>query len=465
MPFLTDARKAYPTSLLVHAGPLFYEDAGTDAKKKGQQARQAEVVADLVGRTRFDVAGATLTDEVASGVKLGALGQRAKVELTAANLSIAGETFEPRVVKAIGGLRVGIFALASPTEVSESTADARVTDPEAAAASAVAALSREADVVVLLSGLGLRETKRLVRKVPGIQFAIAGGMGEHPSVSEEAELVGETRVLQFHREGRYVGRLTVRLVPGKAGVGMADVSGPSDAEVRAMDDRIARLEQSLASWAKTRPEDDHDVRSARHHLAALKDERAKRAGARPVAPSDRSSFSFALVPLNWDLPQDPSTVEIMKAFDEELARINVANAGTLPAAKPGEATYVGVDACFECHEDTRTFWKATAHSRAWETLERDGKTFDTECVSCHVTGYGKATGSLVGHTQGREDVQCEACHGPGSLHCEDGDVAKLVEKPVEATCVVCHNKHHAPNFVFTTHRPKLLVPGHGKPLR
>ena len=144
--------------------------------------------------------------------------------------------------------------------------------------------------------------------------------------------------------------------------------------------------------------------------------------------------------------------------------INIANAGTLPEAKPGEAVYVGVKACLECHDEVESFWKHDRHAEAWATLEKDKKTFDAECVSCHVTGYGRAGGSLVGHTEGRENVQCEACHGPGSKHAEDGDPDLIVREPTVEVCVGCHNSHHSPTFDFAVYKPKLMVPGHGKPV-
>jgi len=465
IPFLAEERKHHPGASLLHAGPLFYEDAEVDAKKKAQRERQAEVTADLVAQTGIDVTGATATDQIASHGHLLDLASRAKVQVTAANLTIAGKTIAPRVVKEIDGLRIGIVALAAtPTEdeLKELPAGTAVSDPEKAAVDAVAALKGDADVVVLLSDLGLRETKRLVRKVEGFDFAIAGGMGEHPSVADDAETVGATRVLQFHREGRYLGRLTMRIVGGQRD--MVDASAVSDDELAALDERIKKLEDSLVELKKTKQEEDLPVRSAEHHLASVKTERDRLAAKKVNVPTDRSSFSFTQTPLNWDLPQDPGIVGLMKGFDEELARINVANAGTLPELAPGQATYVGTDACFECHADAKDFYAKTPHSHAWETLVDAGKTFDTECVSCHVTGYGKAGGSLVGHTKDREDVQCEACHGPGSKHAEDGDVATIVGKPIEDTCIGCHNSHHSPKFAFATYREQLVVPGHGKPL-
>lgn len=467
IPFLAEERKRYPEASVLHAGPLFYEAAEPDANKKAQLARQAEVTADLVAQTRIDVAAATPADEAASGGKLMELAARAKVQVTAANLTLPGETLTPRVVREVGGIRLGIFALAAPDEAKALPQGVVVADPEAAAASAVAALRKESDVVILLSDLGLRETKRLVRKIDGIDFAVAGGMGEHPSVADEAETVGRTRVLQFHREGRYLGRLTIRLVgqeaPGGGPGDLVDASAVSDGELAAFDERIKKLEAALVELGKTKAPTDLAVRSAEHHLASVKEERQRLSQRKVVVPSDRPSFSFTQTALDWDLPQDAGAVAIMKAFDDELAKINVANAGTLPEPKPGEQVYVGTEACLECHEETREFWKGTPHSQAWKTLVDDNKTFDVGCVSCHVTGYGKAGGSLVGHTAGREDVQCEACHGPGSEHAKEGDKTLTVRSPTEDTCTGCHNHHHSPKFAFGSYREQLLVPGHGKP--
>jgi len=462
-PYLDNERARYPDARLLHAGPAFFEDAIVADNKQAQRDRQIEVAADLLGRMGVDTAGATAVDAAAAGERLPALVERARLRITAANLELAsGPGVSPWEVREIGGLRIGIFALADPSHRAALGGAGAVAEPVAAATRAVAALRGEADVLVLLSALGLRETNRLVRRVPGIHFAVVGGMADAPSVVEEAELVGETRVMQFHREGRYIGRLTVRVIEGRTD--FVDASQVSEAELAELDERIARLEESLRRWAATEDASWREVRSAEHHLAALKTQRDARATRRAVPPPGKSSFSFTLTPLNWDLPQDPDILAIMDAFDEELARINVAAAGSLPEPKPGEAVYVGIDTCFGCHAETRHFWEQDRHAEAWDTLERLRKTFDAECISCHVTGYNQAGGSLVGQTAGRENVQCEACHGPGSIHSETGDPADIVLAPPVDVCTSCHNEHHSPTFVDATYRPKLLVPGHGLPL-
>ncbi len=468
-PFLARERADHPGAALLHAGPLFFEDASVDPLKQAQREVQSKLVADLVGRVGVDVAGATATDAIAAGGAYGDLLERAKLKVTAANLQLTGKgavPLTPFEVRRIGGLRVGLFALASPDEVEGAAEDAKITDPVEAARRVVPELGQQADVVVLLSALGLRDTKRLVRAVPGIHFVVAGGLGEHPVVTDEAEDVSGARVMQFHREGRFMGRLTVRMVEGSTD--FVDASAPSEAELALLDQRIGQLRDGLAQWevkqAGDPSRDEGSLKSARHHLASLEAERERLGKLEVKTPQGRSSFSFRMMPLPWDLPQDPEILALMKAFDTELAQINLKHAGTLPEPKPGEAVYVGAETCLGCHTETEAFWKDDRHAHAWATLEKQDKTFDAECVSCHVTGYGKAGGSILGKTAGRENVQCESCHGPGSLHVEEGgDAEHIVRSPTEATCTTCHNKHHSPGFDFDTYKKKLMVPGHGKP--
>ena len=478
-PFLAGQRKDHPGAKLLHAGPLFYEESEIEAGEQVQWKRQSEVAAQLAGRVGFDMAGVAAVDLAAAGTveRYKALVASAKVQVTAANLTFKGQGPQPPryLVQEIGTLKVGVFALAPPEEAKHVEATATITDYKEAGRKVVAELAGKVDVVVLLSGLGLRHTKRFVRAVPGVHFVVTGGLGEHPVSSDEAELVGSTRVMQFHREGRFVGRLAIRLVGGSTE--FVDVSAPSKGELEALDVRAKQLEavvaklQSDGTLDKDKDKDkdkDHAsaLRAARHNLSSVKEERARLAKLVVTVPKDKSSFSFIQTPLPWDLPEDPDIKAIMDAFDKEKEKMVLANVGELPKAKPGEAVYVGVEACLECHDATEHFWKNSVHSHAWETLEKLNKTFDVKCVSCHVTGYDKPGGSLVGKTAGREDAQCEVCHGPGSLHVDAGEAdtkTTIVRDPTEAVCVTCHNSHHSPKFDFKTWRAKVIVPGHGLP--
>src|SRR5262249_1615332 len=93
---------------------------------------------------------------------------------------------------------------------------------------------------------------------------------------------------------------------------------------------------------------------------------------------------------------------------------------------------------------------------------------DYKCVGCHVTGYGQVGGSSLGHTAKLEDVQCETCHGPGSIHVAE----KGLEEPAavhrgtpESTGVTCHNEQHPETFKYEAYLRDILGPGPGATAR
>ena len=53
------------------------------------------------------------------------------------------------------------------------------------------------------------------------------------------------------------------------------------------------------------------------------------------------------------------------------------------------------------------------------------------------------------------NVQCENCHGMGTLHSDDWLKRSKVD---EGTCVVCHNQERDPEFDFSAKFP-LIVHG------
>lgn len=133
-----------------------------------------------------------------------------------------------------------------------------------------------------------------------------------------------------------------------------------------------------------------------------------------------------------------------------LAAVLVALASRrrVSARPPKEATYIGQKNCRICHFKQFRAWKRMKHAGAWKVLyEKDRSR--PECLRCHVTGYGKP-GGFVGEeeTPHLTGVQCEACHGPGSVHAEvakeeesEDKIDALIDKTPQNRCVECHNPH------------------------
>jgi Cytochrome c554 and c-prime len=125
------------------------------------------------------------------------------------------------------------------------------------------------------------------------------------------------------------------------------------------------------------------------------------------------------------------------------------------AEKPA---FVGAQKCKGCHTGVKKNnlfekWQKEKHANAFETLKKKGEHQNPKCLSCHTTGYneggyklGAANASLF------EGVQCEACHGEGSLYKtldHMKDMGAAIENglilPMESLCTKCHNSD-CPSF-------------------
>ena len=101
-----------------------------------------------------------------------------------------------------------------------------------------------------------------------------------------------------------------------------------------------------------------------------------------------------------------------------------------------------------CHSDAFDVYVNTTHARAYHTLSSLFVHRDTNCVGCHVTGYGQLGGfsgmRRLGSPVDLIDVQCEACHGPGTEHSRDGSYTRAAIE----SCVQCHTEEEDPDFDY-----------------
>ncbi|MBO0698636.1 MAG: hypothetical protein J2P46_09595 [Zavarzinella sp.] len=101
-------------------------------------------------------------------------------------------------------------------------------------------------------------------------------------------------------------------------------------------------------------------------------------------------------------------------------------------AQHKESAYVGDAQCQNCHQAETAVWSKSKHAQAYNALaliasRPTGRQFDGECIICHTVGYEYQTGYLnEKKTPHLKNVQCEACHGPASLHVteEEGNAKK-----------------------------------------
>lgn len=130
-----------------------------------------------------------------------------------------------------------------------------------------------------------------------------------------------------------------------------------------------------------------------------------------------------------------------------LAVLALALAAPAGVSASEHGQFVGVKGCLTCHgnspRDHYHDWLTSRHARAYEALKGREK-LDPACLSCHATGQGGSLAPGVAAADLR-GVQCEACHGPGSLYRALGvmkdkkaAVARGLVLPTRDTCLRCH---------------------------
>jgi len=150
------------------------------------------------------------------------------------------------------------------------------------------------------------------------------------------------------------------------------------------------------------------------------------------------------------------------------------------AMKSGKYHYVGNKKCRLCHRDFFVGRMKDPHVYTYERLVATGYQKNGRCLICHTTGYSVKTGftdfkttpDLVG-------VQCEGCHGPGSVHVSrqakeqgfgipqinfnrggkkgkkkiKGGFLAGTDRPrmIKRMCLSCHTKRWGKSFPRTAH--------------
>lgn len=488
---LRDLRGEGPPVLTVAAGDLLFD--GIDHAVAGgetQQIWKAETVVDILDAIHLDAATPGATDlqhgvgtfrdliaaadfpVLAAGVRL--TGDGGAGDDGASDAQEGAEGDGPQlgggIVREVGGVKVGIFGvseMAGPDgtlpEGIERTAPVR----EAARDAARRLREQGAQVLVaLVRGDSRRTARQVATGVDGVDFVVQAGLDQaDPVPPSEA---GGAWLLNAGRQGQ--GLVVVDLFVRERGAGghFTDWSDWTFEEQRAhLEARIADLRERIAEWEGEQDVAESDLARQRRRLAEMEQDLE---GLRPPADVEGNAFSARYVELPPEAPRDAAITRIM---ERHFRRVNEHNREVFadlepPPAEEGQPVYVGSAACESCHEAEYAWWRGTKHGRAYATLTERHKQYNLDCVGCHVTGYMQPGGSTVTHLGDGgvlENVGCEQCHGPGSLHAAADEPAQVDTRldPPESVCAHCHTPEHSDTFDYRAYHAMLLAPGHGMP--
>ncbi len=463
---LIEAARAAGPTLVVDAGSVLYSKSPVPTHLTTQEELKADLLVTTYAEQLHVAAVGLGPADLAQGA--------AKLRLPRHVVNLGpGQTIPsaPPAVLDVGGTKVGVFGVVADGALP----GVALTPPVAAAQGAIRTLRAQgAQIVVgLVQASSKKDAVKLVRDIGGIDIAVAGlgaAAPEPDEVEVEATRVGDGWLVIPGNRGQVLSRLDITVRgPGP----LADAIGMAAAAAKtaALGRRLAALDADLARFAADKTADLSFVQRKQQERAALAQDSATLTRTPLAVPAAGSYFTLDQVRIGKQLACDVAVQDRVTAFFGAAGEANVAAAAAIPVPPPptGQAAYVGSEACSDCHADATEFWATTRHAQAWETLEQRGQQFDFDCIGCHVTGWNQAGGSNLGFNAPLRDVQCETCHGPGSIHVAQGGEDKpptVWRAPPATMCATqCHTAEHSDTFELQAYLRDVVGPGHGAQLR
>ena len=464
--YLASQNTVAPASVLLAAGPTLFLDPRLLPDRAAQDKWKAEAIGASLGDLNLAAWTPGYNDWAAGEGALAEYARAARGTLLGANLAGATAGAAKSIVRTVGGYAVGIIGVGAPSLDGSAPGGVTIED-------ATAALTREigvvraggAKILVALSAMPRGDALRLVDRVPDLDVLLVG----KPSDAGEANTVAprpNSSPRRWWSKLRTTSRPWACSTSSCATTTFASRTRPAWARPTASPrfHRIADLSTRVSAWEKDPAVSPADLATRRADLASSSTKRRRsmrRSLRRRAASSATPSSTCARARARTRV--DARILDYYKRVNEHN---KVAFADRVP--RRAEAGSRATSASTRAPTATTTRARSGTrppHATAYPTLQKGFKEYNLDCVSCHVTGYDKPGGSTVTHNAKLQDVQCETCHGPGSLHAKDPKKKGLIEaKPKLDTCTSsCHHPPHVEGFDAASAKYRVLGPGHGMP--
>ena len=453
------------STLFLEAGALLFPRSSIETDERDESLLRAQTLAKVMRGLGL------LT--WAPGKADWALGEPTLVELTKQSgakllqsairdgATVSGS--EGCVLTNAGGVKVGICGIGSQLTSALTHPDDLLNNLEEAAKELE---TKGARLSIAMLNAPSGTAAIVAQRISSFQVIIVGGTSERSlgadSDGAEPQLVGSTLILEPPNHLRGLVAVDFTVIGEK--YSFQDGSGIGRDEERVeVAHRIVDLAERVQVW-KNQNQDKSLLAAREADLKRLQQRYFELS--KPVELPKVSYFTIQTFAIGNGVPGDPA---VRTTLDELGGRINLNNREKFsgrkaPPATEGQPTFVGVDACETCHPNATKFWRSTHHATAYRTLVNKDRQYTLECVGCHVTGYEQPGGSSVTDVAELQDVQCETCHGPGSVHSKTTSKDTITRKPDQQLCANrCHHSPHvAPTWTVTEAWPKILGEGHGK---
>ena len=305
------ARRAALVEKLRGEGPVFVVDSG-DLFFSGPPVPPATELekAKLIGRSyrRMGAAAVNVGNlDLLQGLDFLHRESASGLPLISANLldgTNKSPLFPPFVIREVSGTRIAFFGLLFPGFKGEIGAAIRkateekilVKDPVETAKEVVGGLSGKADLVILLSNLGLQMDNALAKSVPGIHFILGGREGR---AMLQPNQEGMTYIVQSGAKGMYLGRLKITVQSPVSPFQDRGMAPRIQEQLRILDLRLSSLQK--AKEKQPNPDLDRLIQSINQQKTHLQEERRR---LESESSTTSSSFLWTLEPIERAVPEE-----------------------------------------------------------------------------------------------------------------------------------------------------------------
>jgi 2',3'-cyclic-nucleotide 2'-phosphodiesterase (5'-nucleotidase family) len=296
--------------LVVDSGDLFFDAATTSGDVNKAQAK-ARAKAKLIARAYkgMGVVAINVGDgDLLAGLEFLRQGTGQQLPLISANLldPVSQKPILPSyVIQEVSGIRIAFFGLLTPPLPQPGGGkELKAEDPVETARKVVRELTGKADLIILLSDLGVDQDTRVAKACPGIHFILGGHEGRYVKSPYQE---GETFIVQSYQKDMYIGKLT--LTVGRPGTPFQD-EGKADR----MQEELNELERRISTFQRVqanKPSQEIDG-----NLERLKQERSRLQGEMEQIRKTSligNHFRWSLDPIASSLSEDKEVVQWIKA--------------------------------------------------------------------------------------------------------------------------------------------------------
>lgn len=340
--------------------------------------------------------------------------------------------------------------------------------------------TKKPNLIIALSQMPKAVAKEFFKDISAIDVVIQGQTSSFaPTRPEKLSLNGPLFIEGGRQENYFTLLVGQQLAKrGEEGLIFDDRAYNHSASGELIKSRL----RSLKSQAEGAPESRQQFLQKRIFIAETELKELKNSGS--FKPLAEPSLLFLAIATSKNVDPLTQVQTKLDAYEKSIPLLVTECEKNIvcPQEIKGEATYVGASSCKACHAEAYEVWQKAlyfkdgqdeqgkpikrqmGHSKAWQTLVEAKKDQDRSCIGCHSIGFMKPGGYCkVSDVGFRKDVQCESCHGPGSLHAKSGN-KDFIKLPTEKTCRECHHVPHIESydsFNYNQRLAKILGPGHG----